>query len=162
MVTQARANLAGAARLHKIVVDRGFLDGTDLWWLDQQGILFVVPAKTNMAVTVDARAQAAAGEGLSHGRRVYTVRHGQGKTAWTERLQREQAAMGGEPIGWQRWRRQLLEHTRNLVIVFTQGTYGIFHLAEYSLLSGVKLKDVPPEIGTLPEILAKYRLRACG
>jgi hypothetical protein len=70
LVTPARANLAGAARLHKIVFDRGFLDGTNLWWLDQQGILFVVPAKTNMAVTVDARAQAAAGEGLSHGRRV--------------------------------------------------------------------------------------------
>ena len=24
---------------------KGFLDGTDLWWLDQQGITFVVPAK---------------------------------------------------------------------------------------------------------------------
>jgi Transposase DDE domain len=283
LVTQARANLAGAARLHKIVFDRGFLDGTDLWWLDQQGIRFVVPAKTNMAVTVDARAHAAAGEGLSHGRRVYTVRHGQGKTARTERLttevvgitglttydqygtvehrrhanrrdfqpnplnavvvrrwhgrdygpggktvlltkasvqqplqpfdddddrrlienccikeakpqwelghppqktaravrvhvvftvlmfalatayrlQGEQAATGGEPVGWQRWRRQLLAHTRNLVIVF-EGAYGIFHLAEYSLLSGVKLKDVPPGIGTLPEILAKYRLEVHG
>ena len=284
LVTQARANLAGAARLHKIVFDRGFLDGTDLWWLDQQGILFVVPAKTNMAVTVDARGQAAAGAGLSHGRRVHTVRHGQGKTARTERLttevvgitglttydqygtaehrphanrrdfqpnplnavvvrqwhgrdygpggktvfltnasvqqplqpfedyddrslienccikeakqqwelghppqktaravrvhvvftvllfalatayrlQREQAATGDEPIGWQRWRRQLWEHTRNLVVVFAQGAYGIFHLAEYSLLSGVKLKDVPPGIGTLPEILAKYRLTVPG
>jgi hypothetical protein len=270
LVTQARANLAGAARLHKIVFDRGLLDGTDLWWLDQQGILLVVPAKTNMAVTVDARAQAAAGAGLSHGRRVYTVRHGPGKTARTERLttevvgitglttddqygtaehrrhtnrrdfqpnplhavvvrqwhgrddgpggktvfltnasvqqplqpfdddddrsliehgciqeakqpwelghppqksaravrvhvvftmlmfalatayrlQGEQAATGGESVGWQRWRRQLWEHTRNLVIVFAQGAYGIFHLAEYSLLSGVKLKDVPPGIGT--------------
>jgi len=46
LVTQARANLAGAARLYKIVFDQGFLDGTDLWWLDQQGSGFVVPAKT--------------------------------------------------------------------------------------------------------------------
>jgi hypothetical protein len=74
------------------------------------------------------------------------------------RLQGEQAATGGEPVGWQRWRRQRLEPTRNLVIVFAQGAYGLFHLAEYSLLSGVKRKDVPPGIGTVPEILAKYRL----
>ena len=37
LVTQARANLAGAARLHKIVFDRGFLDGTDL-----EGVKYIV------------------------------------------------------------------------------------------------------------------------
>jgi hypothetical protein len=284
LVTQARANLAGAARLHKVVFDRGFLDGTDLWWLDQQGILFVVPAKANMAVTADARAQAAAGEGLTLGRRVHTVRHGQGKTAWTERqetdvvgisglttydqygsaehrrqanrrdfqanplnavvvrkwqgrdygpggktvfltnasvekplqpfddyddrslienccikeakqqwdlghppqkneravrvhvvftllmfalatayrLQCERDALGDGPVGWQRWRRQLLEQTRDQVIVFAQGYYGIFHIAEYSLLVGVKLKDVPPEIGSRQQVVAKYELPARG
>jgi hypothetical protein len=280
LVTQARTNLASCARLAKVVFDKGFLDGTTLWWLDQQGIHFVVPAKTNMAVTADARAQAAAGEDLTVGRRVHTVRHGQGKAAWTERLetevvgitgltsydyygtpeharqanrrdfqgnpinavvvrkwsgkdygpggktvfltngpvqqplqpfddyddrslienccikeakqqwdlghppqkteravrihvmftllmfalatayrlQCEREATGGEPVGWQRWRRQLLEQTREQVIVFAQGYYGIFHLAEYSLLVGVKLKDRPPGIGTRQEILAKYRL----
>ena len=70
----------------------------------------------------------------------------------------EQEATGGEPVGWQRWRRQLLEQTREQVIVFAQGYYGIFHLAEYSLLVGVKRKDRPPGIGTRQEILAKYRL----
>jgi hypothetical protein len=34
LVMQARTNLAGHARLHQGVFDRGFLDGTDLWWLD--------------------------------------------------------------------------------------------------------------------------------
>lgn len=280
LVTQARTNLAGFTRLHKVVFDRGFLDGADLWWLDQHGITFVVPAKDNMAVTVDARAQAAAGEGVTVGRRVHTVRHGQGQTAWTERretevvgitglttydqygtpehgrhhnrrdfepnpihavvvrtwngheygpggktvfltnapvdkplqpfddyderslienccikeakqqwdlghppqktgravrvhvvftllmfalatayrLQCEQEATGGEPVGWMRWRRQLLEQSRNKVIVFAQEWYGIFPLAEFALLVGVKLKDVPPGIGTLQEVLAKYRL----
>jgi hypothetical protein len=280
LVTQARTNLAGYARLAKVVFDKGFLDGTTLWWLDQQGIHFVVPAKTNMAVTADARAQAAAGDELTVGRRVHTVRHSQGKAAWSERLetevvgimglttydqygtpeharqanrrdfqvnpihavavrkwrgkdygpggktvfltnasvekplqpfddyddrslienccikackqqwdlshppqkseravrvhvmftllmfalatayrlQCEREASGGEPVGWQRWRRQLLEQTREQVIVFAQGYYGIFHLAEYSLLVGVKLKDRPPGIGTRQEILAKYRL----
>ena len=280
LVIQAQANLAGAARLVKLVFDKGFLDGADLWWLDQRGITFVVPAKDNMAVTADARAQSAAGEGITIGRRVHTVRHGQGRTAWTERLetevvgiaglttydqygaaehgrhhnrgdfqpnpinavvvrkwhgrdygpggktvfltnaavtkplqpfddyderslienccikeakqqwdlghppqntaravrvhvlftllmfalatayrwQCEQAALGEEPVGWQRWRRQLLQQTRDKVIVFAQHLYGIFHVAEYSLLLGVKLKKLPPGIGTHQEILAKYGL----
>jgi hypothetical protein len=55
----------------------------------------VVPAKENTAVTVDAQAQAAAGEGITVGRRVHTVRHGQGKTAWTERLAMEVAGITG-------------------------------------------------------------------
>jgi hypothetical protein len=92
---QARANLADHARLHKVVFDKGFLDGTDLWWLDQHGITFVVPAKTNMVVTADARAQAATGEGSTVGRRVHTVRHGQGKVAWTERLETEVVGITG-------------------------------------------------------------------
>ena len=74
------------------------------------------------------------------------------------RLQCEQEESGGEPVGWQRWRRQLLEQTRDHVIVFAQGYYGIFHLAEYSLLLGVNIQDPPPGIGTLPQILAKYGL----
>jgi hypothetical protein len=284
LVTQAQMNLTGYARLHKVVFDKGFLDGTTLWWLDQHEIIFVVPAKDNMAVTADARAQAMAGEDITVGRRVHSVRYGQGKTAWTERLetevvgimglttydqygtpeharqanrrdfqanplkavvvrkwqgkeygpggktvfltnapvakplqvfddyddrslienccikeakqqwelghppqkneravrvhvvftllmfalttayrlQCERGAMRGEPVGWQRWRRQLLEQTRDKVIVFAQGPYGIFHLAEYSLLVGVKLKDVPPEIGSRQQVLAKYRLPARG
>ncbi len=89
LVTQACTNLAGHARLHKVVFDKGFLDGVDLWWLAQHGILFVVPAKDNMTVTVDAQAQAAASEGITVGRRVHTVRHGQGRTAWSERLETE-------------------------------------------------------------------------
>ena len=78
-----------------VVFDKGFLDGSDRWWLDQQGIRFVVPAKANMAVTADARAQAAAGEGSPVGRRVHTVRHGQGKGARTERLETEVVGITG-------------------------------------------------------------------
>jgi hypothetical protein len=47
-------------------------------------------------------------------------------------------------------------------MVFAHGYYGIFHLAEYSLLLGVKLKDVPPAIGTRQDVLAKYRLSKRG
>jgi hypothetical protein len=34
LVTQAQTTLAGAARLHNVVFDKGFLDGTDVGWLD--------------------------------------------------------------------------------------------------------------------------------
>lgn len=95
LVVQAQANLASDARLHKPVFDKGFLDGTDLWWLDQRGITFVVPAKANMAVTANAREQAAAGEGMTLGRRIHTVRHGQGRTAWRERLETEVVGITG-------------------------------------------------------------------
>jgi hypothetical protein len=279
LVTPARTNLAGHARLPKVVFDRGFLAGVDRWWLDQHGLLFVVPAKDNMAVTIDARAQAAAGDGVTTGRRAHTGRHGQGRTAWTERLETavvgitglttddqygtpehgrhhnrrdfephlinavvvrkwqnrdygpggrtvflttaavakplqpfddddrrliehgcikerkqpwslkhppqktaravrvhvlfpvlmfalatayrltcEPEASGGEPVGWQRWRRQLLEQRRAHVMVFAMGYYGILHLAEYSLLLGVTSKDRPPGIGTRQQVLATYRL----
>jgi hypothetical protein len=70
--------------------------------------------------------------------------------------------MGGEPVGWQRGRRQLLEQTREKVIVFAQGTYGIFHLAEYSLLVGGKLQAGPPEIGSRQQVLVKSELPARG
>jgi hypothetical protein len=284
LVTQARMNLAGDARLHTGVFDRGCLDGVDLWWLDQHGITFVVPAKDNMAVTADARAPAAAGEDITVGRRVHTVRHGQGREAWTKRLETEvvgitglttydpygtpehgrqhhrrdfeanpihavvvrrwqgkddgpggntvfltnasvqpplhpfddddarrliehccikeathqwdlghppqktgravrvhvvctflmcalatasrlrceQAALGAEPVGWQRWRRQLLAQTRDKIIVCAQRWYGIFHLAAFALLVGVKLTDVPPGIGTPQTVLTKYTLTAEG
>jgi hypothetical protein len=95
LVTQARTDLAGHTRLQKIVFDQGFWDGVDLWWLDQQGILLVVPGKANMALTIDAQAQAAAGEGVTIGRRAHTVRHDQGRIAWTERLEAEVVGIPG-------------------------------------------------------------------
>jgi len=111
------------------------------------------------------------------GRRAHTVRRGQGKTArvvrvylmftvlmcamaTAYRLQREQEETGGEPVGWQRSRRQLLEQTRDIVIIFAGAYYGIFHITEYPLLLGVKLKDVPPGFGTRQQTLAKYGLAA--
>ena len=126
LITQARANLAGYARLHKVVFDKGFWEGTDLWWLDQQGRCCVVPAKANLAVTADARAQAAAGEGITRGRRVHTVRHGQGRAARTERLETEGVGMTGLTTydqygtpehGRQHNRRDFQAHPINAVVV---------------------------------------------
>jgi len=80
--------------------------------------------------------------------------------ATASRLRCEQDDTGADPVGWQRWRRQLLQHNRDQVIVFAQGFYGIFPMAEFALLLGVQLKDVPPGIGTRQEVLATYGLTA--
>ena len=95
LVSQARTHRAGSARLHKVVCDRGFLAGTDLWWLDPHGLIFVVPAKEDMAVTADARGLAAASDGCPVGCRVPTVRPRQGKAVWQERLETEVVGMAG-------------------------------------------------------------------
>jgi len=284
LITPARTHLAGHGRRHQVVFEKGFWEGVDRWGLDRQGSRCVVPAKENMAVTVDAQAPAAAGEGITVGRRVHTVRQGQGQTAWSERLETEVVGIAGlttedqdgppehgrpanrrdfqpnplnavvvrtwngraygpggqtvcltkapvdrpvpsfdddddrrliencdikasqqpwrvqhppqttaraghvhvlftlrlfalgtadrwpcepeaagrEAVGWQRWRRQLLEHTRDHVIVLAQDGSGIVQMAEYSLLLGVKLNDRPPGIGTHQDILAQYGLPAPG
>jgi hypothetical protein len=87
-VTQVRTNLAGHARLHKAVFDRRCGDEVDLWWHQQHGILFVVPANENKAATADDQTQAAVGEGVTVGRREHTTHQGQGNTAWTDGWQR--------------------------------------------------------------------------
>jgi Transposase DDE domain len=56
LVPQAVTNL-GTGALQVLLIDRGFRDGADLWYLKETlGIDFVIPAKDNMAVTIDARA----------------------------------------------------------------------------------------------------------
>jgi hypothetical protein len=95
LVTHARMHLAGVARLPKVIFEKGVLNGTTLWWLDQHEGTWVVPAQAKMAVTAEARAQAAAGEEMTVGRRAHTGRHGQGKTARTERLETEGVGITG-------------------------------------------------------------------
>ena len=82
--------------------------------------------------------------------------------ATASRLPGEQADIGKAPVGWQRWRRQLLEQARDHVIVCAQDADGIFPLAEDSRLLGVTRTDGPPGLGTRQAILATYGLTAHG
>jgi len=86
-VPQARPHLAGHARLQKVGCARGVWDGVDRGWLEPRGILVVGPATDTMAVTSDARAPAASGEGITGGRRVHPARQGPGQAAWPARLE---------------------------------------------------------------------------
>jgi hypothetical protein len=92
LLEQAQRNLGTRGHIGTIVIDRGYLDGEDLWQVQQQGVIFVVVGKTNMAVTQDAQA-------LAKGERAHVrervVRHGHGKTATQERLRTELVGIEG-------------------------------------------------------------------
>lgn len=56
LLQQGIKNL-GKGVIQVLLIDRGFLDGLTLWQIkNEDGIDFVVPVKTNMHVTIDARA----------------------------------------------------------------------------------------------------------
>jgi hypothetical protein len=56
LVVQAQVNLGDRSRLVSLAVDRGFLDGDFLWWLQHERHLdWVCPAKAKMLVTAEAQ-----------------------------------------------------------------------------------------------------------
>jgi len=92
LLEEAQCNLGTRGHIGVIVIDRGYLDGEDLWQVHQQGIIFVVVGKANMAVTQDAQALAK-GERAQVRERV--VQHGRGKTTSEERLRTELVGIEG-------------------------------------------------------------------
>jgi hypothetical protein len=58
LLEQAQRNLGTGGQIGSIVIERGYLDGADLWQVHQLGVRFVVVAKANMVVTQDAQALA--------------------------------------------------------------------------------------------------------
>jgi hypothetical protein len=86
LLEQAQQNLGEQAHIETIVIDRGYLDGEDLWRVHQQGVFFVICGKASMAVTQDAQG-VAKGERARVRERV--VVHGYGKQATQQRLRTE-------------------------------------------------------------------------
>jgi hypothetical protein len=60
--------------------------------------------------------------------------------------------------GTARWRARLKQENRDKVIVFVADVYGIFHMAEFAILMGVRLKELPPHLGSREAILTRYGL----
>ncbi len=54
VIDQAILNLGDHASIVSIAIDRGFMDGKLLWWLNSIGITFYIPAKSNQSVYSDA------------------------------------------------------------------------------------------------------------
>jgi hypothetical protein len=86
VLEQAKDNVAESSTIDSVVIDRGFLDGKALWEIDQQGIEFVIPLKTNMEAAKDARQLALDSEASIPMSRERTVTHGYGKNRYTETL----------------------------------------------------------------------------
>jgi len=86
LLEQAQRNLGTQACIGTVVVDRGYLDGEDLWRVHQKGIIFVICGKSSMAVTQDAQGLAKAERAVVRER---VVRRGHGKTATDQRLRTE-------------------------------------------------------------------------
>ncbi len=86
LLWQAQRNLGDHAHIGTVVIDRGYLDGDDLWRVHQSGIIFVIVGKATMAVVQDA-------QGLAKGERAVVrervVGHGHGKNATQQRLRTE-------------------------------------------------------------------------
>lgn len=64
-----------------------------------------------------------------------------------------------ESHGVRRWRRELSKRNQDRVIVFCDGYYGIFHVAEFTVLTGFRIRKIPPELGTIQEIHERYGLK---
>src|SRR5713101_6802988 len=92
LLEQAQRNLGTRGQISTIVIDRGYVDGEDLWQVHKLGVIFVVVGKTNMVVTQDAQALAK-GERARVRERV--MRHGHGKMATEERLRTELVGIEG-------------------------------------------------------------------
>ena len=211
LLEQAQRNLGTHAHIGTIVIDRGYLDGEDVWHVHQMGVFFVIVGKANMAVVQDAH-------GLAKGERAQVrervVRHGHGKKGSEERLRTEVVGLEaltsydsygeaeetqhaqrrdyeGQPINavvvrrWDNrvpktggtvyltdapvsdpftifdtydWLQRLQAENRDKIIVFIGQAYGIFHLAEFAILTHLPLRRLPAALGSPHAILQRFGL----
>ncbi len=64
------------------------------------------------------------------------------------------ALLGGE--GTARWRKRLQEENRDKIIVFLGQAYGIFHLAEFAILTHLPLRRLPAPLGSPQDVLGRF------
>lgn len=111
LLKQAQVNLSNYSEIKEVMMDREFLAGEELWWLDQQAYLFVVPGRADMQVVADARGLAQQvlrdGYGGYIEERVVEVRRGYGKEQVIEKLRTKVVGLEGltsyeqyGPSGW--------------------------------------------------------------
>jgi hypothetical protein len=98
LLMQAQENLEGYSTITDVVADREFVDGEIMWWVHAWGRGFVIPGKTNMDVTREARQrveQARTGaftDGAVRHERTAKMRRGQGKN---QRIEEQKTAVWG-------------------------------------------------------------------
>jgi len=83
VIEQAITNLGEHAGIVSIAMDRGFMDGKLLWWLNSKGIIFYIPAKSNQHVCDDALSLVETGNSATRERK-RTTGHGKNKKQVTD------------------------------------------------------------------------------
>jgi len=83
VIDQAIFNLSDHASIVSIAIDRSFMDGKLLWWLESVGITFYIPAKSNQSVYSDALSLVEKGNRKKRERKKSTG-HGKNKQQVTE------------------------------------------------------------------------------
>ena len=78
VIAQAITNLGEHAKIVSIAMDRGFMDGKLLWWLNSKGIIFYIPAKSSQNVYDDALSLVEQGQRVTRERKK-TTGHGKNK-----------------------------------------------------------------------------------
>ena len=78
VIEQAITNLGEHAKIVSIAIDRGFMDGKLLWWLNSKSIIFYIPAKSNQNVYDDALSLVEDGQRVTRERKK-TKGHGKNK-----------------------------------------------------------------------------------
>ena len=78
VIEQAITNLGEHAKIVSIAMDRGFMDGKLLWWLNSKGIIFYIPAKSSQNVYNDALSLVEGGQCVTRERK-RTTGHGKNK-----------------------------------------------------------------------------------
>lgn len=87
VLNQAIENVAhGGANIDTLVIDRGFLDGKNLYKIDEMGIGFVIPLKRNMEAAHDARDLALNYKDFTTATREIKVNRGYGKNKYSEKI----------------------------------------------------------------------------
>jgi hypothetical protein len=61
-------------------------------------------------------------------------------------------------LGMERYRRELKAKNRNKVIIFLGSVYGILHVQEMALLSGINLRETSPGVGSREDVRKRFGL----
>jgi hypothetical protein len=133
------------------VIENGmFKEGKHPWHLGR------FPKRTEAAVVVHCHFTLLV-MGLCTAFRLWQAQQEQARTESAQKTQAvgiSTALLAGE--GTAGFRQRLKEENRDQVIVFLDEAYGIFHLAELAVLSGLRLRRLPACLGSSHDILLRY------
>jgi len=133
------------------VIENGiFKEGKHPWHL------LHFPKRTAAAVVVHGHLTLVV-MGLTTAFRLWQKQQATAPTVLTEVLPTlSSALLGGEGIA--RWRQRLEEENRDKIIVFIGQAYGIFHLAEFAVLTHVPIRRLPAALGSPQAVLQRFGL----